>query len=201
MKKKELKIDLGIFGRTVIGQVVEMDDSERGIGLLLRLDNNKIMKELKSCEFPDLEVEKIFYVRGAITKLDNQEFIRTYGTEEEAQQAYEDILRLVDEYNKHLNKPKFEESEEYKRQVEINKLLMDMRKWQFENDEKVDPTIAENLYWIYVNIVDCVKIKIDYSKIYRDIGVVYFSSREKAKECLEVFENRIKSIYRNGGND
>lgn len=200
MKKKELKIDLGIFGRTVIGQVVEMDDSERGKHRLLYLQDNEIVKELMSEGYPDLGVN-IFYVRGTMLNGDNKEFIRGYGTTEEAQQAYEDILRLVDEYNKQLNKPKFEESEEYKRQVEINKLLMDMRKWQFENDEKVDPTIAKCLYSVYIDLVDYVKIKIDYSTAYRDMGNIYFSSLEKAEECKRIFENRIKSIYRNGGND
>ena len=94
-----------------------------------------------------------------------------------------------------LNKPKFEDSKEYKQQVKMNELLMDIRKWQFENDEKVDPTIVKCLYCLYVDLVDYVKIKIDYSKAYRDMGNIYFSSREKAEECVKVFSDRIKEIY------
>ena len=135
------------------------------------------------------------YIKGELRLYDNEVFKVTYDTVGEAKQAYVDILRLVNEYNKQLNKPKFEESEEYKQQVKMNELLMDMRKWQFENDEEVDTTVVTCLYCIYIDIADYVKIKIDYSKVYRDIGAVYFSSREKAEECKRVFEDRIKEIY------
>ena len=199
MKKKELKIDLGIFGRTVIGQVVEMDDSERGKYTLLYLQDNVIVKELLSEGYPYLGSELL--VRGINTNLDKKEFIRTYKTEEEAQQAYEDILRLVDEYNRQLNKPKFEESEEYKQQVKMNELLMDMRKWQFENDDPVNIKENGKLYCIIYDTDSTEEIFIDYYYCLRQIGAVHFSSKEKAEECKEVFENRIKSIYRNGGND
>ena len=199
MKKKELKIDLGIFGRTVIGQVVEMDDSERGKYTLLYLQDNVIVKELLSEGYPYLGSELL--VRGIHTNLDKKEFIRTYKTEEEAQQAYEDILRLVDEYNKQLNKPKFEESEEYQQQIKINELLMDMRKWQYENDDPVNIKEKGKLYCIIYDIDSIEEIFTDYFYCLRQIGAVHFSSKAKAEECKEVFKNRIKSIYRNGGND
>ena len=192
--KIELKIRLERFGKTVIGEVLDMDDSERGKGLLLRLYDNKIINELISSRYPLISNNRL-YIKGELRLYDNEVFKVTYDTVGEAKQAYVDILRLVNEYNKQLNKPKFEESEEYKQQVKMNELLMDMRKWQFENDEEVDTTVVTCLYCIYIDIADYVKIKIDYSKVYRDIGAVYFSSREKAEECKRVFEDRIKEIY------
>ena len=189
--KRELKIRLERFGRTVIGEVLDMDESEIGKGKLIEMPNNKIIKTLYSDGSPALS--DVLYVRGNNKNYNKDAFYKTYSTVERADEAIQDILRLVEEYNKQLNKPKWEESEEYKKQVEINKLLMDMQKWQFENDEKVDPTIVKCLYCIHVDIVDYVKIEIDYS--YRDLGNIYFSSREKAEECKSIFENRIKEIY------
>ena len=193
--KRELKIRLERFGRTVIGEVIDMDESEIGKGTLIEMPNNKIITTLYSDEFPEFGLSDVLYVRGNNRHHNKDEFYKTYLTVEKADEAMQDILRLVEEYNKQLNKPKWEESEEYKKQVEMNNLLMDMRKWQFENDEKVDPTNVKSLYWVYIDLVDYVKIKIDYSKIYRDIGIVYFSSREKAEECAKVFSDRIKEIY------
>ena len=161
--KKELKLRVERFGKTVIGEVLDMDESERGRYLLYRLEDNKLIKELISYHYPYITYNKI-YIRGKFKQYDNDVFQKTFNTEEESQQGYEDILRLVEEYNKQLNKPKFEESEEYKKQVKMNELLMDMKKWQFENDEKVDPTNIESLYCLYVNLNYGIRIEIDYSK-------------------------------------
>ena len=191
--KRELKIRLERFGRTVIGEVLDMDESEIGKGVLIEMPNNKFIKFLYSNNSPAFDISDILYVRGNNEHSNNDAFYKTYSTVEKADEVIQDILRLVEEYNKQLNKPKWEESEEYKKQVEMNKLLMAMKKWQFENDEKVDPTIVKCLYCIYVDLVDYVEIKIDYSK--RDMGNVYFSSREKAEECAKVFSDRIKEIY------
>ena len=193
--KRELKIRLERFGRTVIGEVLDMDESEIGKGILIEMPNNKIIKTLYSDVLPEFGLSDVLYVRGNNKHHNKDEFYKTYLTTEKADEAMQDILRLVEEYNKQLNKLKWEESEEYKKQVEVNKLLMDIQKWQFENDEKVDPTIVKCLYCLYVDIVDYVKIKIDYSKGFRDMGNVYFSSREKAEECAKVFSDRIKEIY------
>ena len=193
--KRELKIRLERFGRTVIGEVLDMDESEIGKGTLIEMPNNKIIKTLYSDVLPEFGLSDVLYVRGNNKHHNKDEFYKTYLTTEKADEAMQDILRLVEEYNKQLNKLKWEESEEYKKQVEMNKLLMDMKKWQFENDEKVDPTIVKYLYWFYVNIDNNIKIEIECSGIYRDIAVVYFSSREKAEECKSIFENRIKEIY------
>ena len=191
--KRELKIRLERFGRTVIGEVLDMDESEIGKGMLIEMPNNKFIKFLYSKTSPAFDISDILYVRGNNEHSNKDAFYKTYSTVEKADEVIQDILRLVEEYNKQLNKPKWEESEEYKKQVEINKLLMDIQKWQFENDEKVDPTIVKCLYCIHVDIVDYVKIEIDYS--YRDLGNIYFSSREKAEECAKVFSDRIKEIY------
>ena len=172
-----------------------MDESEIGKGTLIEMPNNKWIKSLYSDNSPALDFSGVLYVRGNSKNYNEDAFYKTYSTAERAYEVIQDILRLVEEYNKQLNKPKWEESEEYKKQVKINELLMDIRKWQFENDENVDPTIVKCLYCIYVDIVDHVKIKTDYSKAYRDMGNIYFSSREKAEECLEVFSDRIKEIY------
>ena len=193
--KRELKIRLERFGKTVIGEVLDMDESEIGKGRLIEMPNNKIIKILYSKTSPAFDISDILYVRGNNEHSNKDAFYKTYSTVEKADEVIQDILRLVEEYNKQLNKPKWEESEEYKKQVEINKLLMDIQKWQFENDEKVDPTIVKCLYCLYVDLVDYVKIKIDYSRGYRVIGNAYFSSKEKAEECKKVFENRIKEIY------
>ena len=193
--KRELKIRLERFGRTVIGEVLDMDESEIGKGRLIEIPNNKIIKTLYSDNSPALDFSGVLYVRGNNEHSYKDAFYKTYSTVEKADEVIQDILRLVEEYNKQLNKPKWEESEEYKKQVEMNKLLMDMKKWQFENDEKVDPTIVKYLYWFYVNIDNNIKIEIECSGIYRDIAVVYFSSREKAEECAKVFSDRIKEIY------
>ena len=193
--KRELKIRLERFGRTVIGEVLDMDESEIGKGRLIEMPNNKIIKTLYSDVSPEFGISDRLYVRGNNKRHNKDEFYKTYLTEEKADEAMQDILRLVEEYNKQLNKPKWEESEEYKKRVETNKLLMDIQKWQFENDEKVDPTIVKYLYRLYVDLVDYVKTKIDYSKAYRDVGNVYFASREKADECAKMFSDRIKEIY------
>ena len=193
--KKELNIRLERFGRTVIGEVLDMDESEIGKGTLIEMPNNKIIKTLYSDVSPEFGITDILYVRGNNKRHNKDEFYKTYLTAEKADEAMQDILRLVEEYNKRLNKPKWEESEEYKKQLEMNKLLIDIQKWQFENDEKVDLTIVKYLYRLYVDLVDYVKIKIDYSRGYRVIGNAYFSSREKAEECKRIFENRIKEIY------
>ena len=140
--KRELKIRLERFGRTVIGEVLDMDESEIGKGVLIEMPNNKFIKFLYSDNSPALDFSGVLYVRGNGKNYDKDAFYKTYSTVEKADEVIQDILRLVEEYNKQLNKPKWEESEEYKKQVEMNKLLMDMQKWQFENDEKVDPTIT-----------------------------------------------------------
>ena len=193
--KRELKIRLERFGRTVIGEVLDMDESEIGKGKLIEMPNNKFIKFLYSNNSPAFDISDILYVRGNNEHSNKDAFYKTYSTVEKADEVIQDILRLVEEYNKQLNKPKWEESEEYKKQVEVNNLLMDMRKWQYENDEKVDPTNVKCLYCLYVDLVDYVKIKIDYSTAHRDMGNVYFSSREKAEECAKVFLDRIKEIY------
>ena len=193
--KRELKIRLERFGRTVIGEVLDMDESEIGKGVLIEMPNNKFIKFLYSNNSPAFDISDILYVRGNNEHSNKDAFYKTYSTVEKADEVIQDILRLVEEYNKQLNKPKWEESEEYKKRVEMNKLLMDIQKWQFENDEKVDTTIVERLYSLYIELFDYVKIKIDYSNAYRDMGNVYFSSREKAEECVKVFSDRIKEIY------
>ena len=193
--KRELKIRLERFGRTVIGEVIDMDESEIGKGILIEVPNNKIIKTLYSDSSPALEFNDVLYVRGNNKNYNKDAFYKTYSTVERADEVIQDILRLVEEYNKRLNKPKWEESEEYKKQVKVNELLMDMKKWQFENDEKVDSTNVKSLYWIYDNINYDAEIEIDCSKIYRDIGAVYFSSKEKAEECVKVFSDRIKEVY------
>lgn len=101
--KKELKIRMDIYGKAIIGEILDMDDSERGKRLLIKLDDNKIVKELYSFHCPSLDNER-FCIQGTCKNMDREEFYKSYKTTDETKQVYEDILRLVEEYNKQLNK-------------------------------------------------------------------------------------------------
>ena len=112
------------------------------------------------------------------------------------EQAIEDINSLVDEYNNKKIKKEFVFSKEYERQVKMNELLMDMARWQYNNDEPIDTSEIGACYYISILLVKHV-ITLEVRSFYgtRPIGIVFFSNEEKAKECAKVFEDRIFEVY------
>ena len=74
--KRELKIRLERFGRTVIGEVLDMDESEIGKGMLIEMPNNKFIKFLYLCLF---EVNMSKGQEGMILSMDKNIDYNYYG--------------------------------------------------------------------------------------------------------------------------
>ena len=112
------------------------------------------------------------------------------------ERAIYDINSLVEEYNKQKIKKEFAFSKEYERQVKMNELLMDMARWQYNNDEPIDMDEIGTCYYISILLVER-KIDLRVKSFYgsRPIGIVFFSNEEKAKECARVFKDKIFKVY------
>ena len=194
--KKELKINLERFGETgVVVGVVDMDDSERGEGVLIENEENLVIKRIQSLSFPELRDDELF-VWGGDAYEDDRIFGHRFASEEMREQAIKDINSLVEEYNKQKIKKEFAFSKEYERQIKMNELLMDMVRWQYNNDEPIDMTEIGTCYYISILPVEHtidLRVKSFYGS--RPIGIVFFSNEEKAKECIKVFKDKIFQVY------
>lgn len=194
--KKELKINVERFGGTgVVVEVVDMDDSERGDGVLIENEDNLVIKSIQSLSFPELRNNELF-VWGDDRYEDSRISAHRFESEEMREQAIKDINSLVEEYNKQKIKKEFVFSKEYERQVKMNELLMDMVRWQYNNDEPIDITEIGTCYYISIILVEH-SITLEVRSFYgsRPIGLVFFSNEEKAKECARVFKDRIFEVY------
>ena len=194
--KKELVVNLERFGETgVVVEILSMDDSERGEGVLIENEDNLVIKSIQSLSFPELRNNELF-VWGGDRYEDDRLFGHRFASEEVREQAIKDINSLVEEYNKQKIKKEFAFSKEYERQVKMNELLMDMARWQYNNDDPIDITEIGTCYYISILLVNC-GITLEVRSFYgiRPIGVVFFSNEEKAKECAKVFESRIFEAY------
>ena len=200
--KKELKINVERFGGTgIVVEVVDMDNSERGEGVLIENEDNLVIKSIQSLSYPELRNNELF-VWGGDRYEDDRIFGHRFASEEIREQAIKDINSLVEEYNKQKIKKEFVFSKEYERQVKINELLMDMARWQYNNDEPIDMAEIGTCYYISILLVEHtidlgVKIDLRVKSFYgsRPIGLVFFSNEEKAKECARVFKDRIFEVY------
>lgn len=194
--KKELKINVERFGGTgVVVEIVSMDDSERGEGVLIENEDNLVIKSIQSLSFPELRNNELF-VWGGDRYEDDRIFGHRFASEEAREQAIKDINSLVEEYNKQKIKKQFVFSKEYERQVKINELLMDIARWQYNNDEPIDMTEIGTCYYISILLVERtidLRVKSFYGS--RPIGLVFFSNEDKAKECAKVFKDRIFEVY------
>ena len=194
--KKELKINVERFGETgVVVEVVDMDNSERGEGVLIENEDNLVIKSIQSLSFPELRGNELF-VWGGDRYEDDRIFGHRFASEEVREQAIKDINSLVEEYNKQKIKKQFIFSKEYERQVKINELLMDIARWQYNNDEPIDMAEIGTCYYISILLVEReidLRVKSFYGS--RPIGLVFFSNEEKAKECARVFKDRIFEVY------
>ena len=194
--KKELVVNLERFGETgVVVEVVDMDDSERGEGVLIEKEDNLVIKSIQSLSFPELRNNELF-VWGGDRYEDSRIFGHRFESEEMRERAIDDINSLVEEYNKQKIKKEFAFSKEYERQVKMNELLMDMTKWQYNNDEPINIADIGTYYYISIGLVER-EIDLRIQSFYgsRPIGLVFFSNEEKAKECAEVFKDRIFEVY------
>ena len=194
--KKELKVNLERFGETgVVVEVVDMDDSERGEGVLIENEDNLVIKSIQSLSFPELRNNELF-VWGGDRYEDSRIFGHRFESEDMRERAIDDINSLVEEYNKQKIKKEFVFSKEYERQVKMNELLMDMARWQYNNDEPIDTTEIDTCYYISILLMER-NITLEVRSFYgtRPIGTVFFSNEEKAKECAKVFEDRIFEVY------
>ena len=194
--KKELKVNLERFGETgVVVEIASMDDSERGEGVLIENEENLVIKRIQSLSFPELRDDELF-VWGEDAYEDDRILGHRFASEEVREQAIRDINSLVEEYNKQKIKKEFVFSKEYERQVKMNELLMDMTKWQYNNDEPINIADIGTYYYISIGLVEC-EIDLRIQSFYgsRPIGLVFFSNEEKAKECAEVFKDRIFEVY------
>ena len=194
--KKELVVNLERFGETgVVVEVVDMDDSERGEGVLIENEDNLVIKSIQSLSFPELRNNELF-VWGGDRYEDDRIFGHRFESEEMREQAIKDINSLVEKYNKQKIKKQFIFSKEYERQVKVNELLMDIARWQYNNDEPIDIADIGTYYYISIGLVEC-EIDLRIQSFYgsRPIGLVFFSNEEKAKECARVFKDRIFEVY------
>lgn len=194
--KKELKINVERFGGTgVVVEVVDMDDSERGEGVLIENEDNLVIKSIQSLSFPELRGNELF-VWGGDRYEDDRIFGHRFESEEMRERAIDDINSLVEEYNKQKIKKEFAFSKEYERQVKMNELLMDMARWQYKYDEPIDMTEIGTCYYISILLVKH-SITLEVRSFYgtRPIGLVFFSNEEKAEECAKVFKDRIFEVY------
>ena len=194
--KKELVVNLERFGETgVVVEILSMDDSERGEGVLIENEENLVIKRIQSLSFPELRDDELF-VWGGDAYEDDRIFGHRFASEEVREQAIKDINSLVEEYNKQKIKKQFIFSKEYERQVKINELLMDIARWQYNNDEPIDMAEIGTCYYISILLVEReidLRVKSFYGS--RPIGLVFFSNEEKAKECARVFKDRIFEVY------
>lgn len=95
--KKELKINLERFGGTgVVVEIVDMDDSERGEGVLIENENNLVIKSIQSLSFPELRNNELFVWGG-----DRYEDSRIFGHRFESEEMRE---RAIDDVNYHDTK-------------------------------------------------------------------------------------------------
>ena len=194
--KKELVVNLERFGETgVVVEILSMDNSERGEGVLIENEDNLVIKSIQSLSFPELRGNELF-VWGGDRYEDDRIFGHRFASEEVREQAIKDINSLVEEYNKQKIKKQFIFSKEYERQVKINELLMDIARWQYNNDEPIDMAEIGTCYYISILLVEReidLRVKSFYGS--RPIGLVFFSNEEKAKECARVFKDRIFEVY------
>ena len=194
--KKELVVNLERFGETgVVVEVVDMDDSERGEGVLIENEDNLVIKSIQSLSFPELRNNELF-VWGGDRYEDSRIFGHRFESEEMREQAIKDINSLVEKYNKQKIKKQFIFSKEYERQVKVNELLMDIARWQYNNDDPIDITEIGTCYYISILLMER-SITLEVRSFYgiRPIGVVFFSNEEKAEECAKVFKDKIFQVY------
>ena len=93
--KKELKINVERFGGTgVVVEVVDMDDSERGEGVLIENEDNLVIKSIQSLSFPELRGDELF-VWGGDRYEDDRIFGHRFASEEMRERAIDDINSLV----------------------------------------------------------------------------------------------------------
>ena len=78
----------------------------------------------------------------------------------------------------------------------MNELLMDMARWQYNNDDPIDMTEIGTCYYISILLAEY-GITLEVKSFYgtRPIGIVFFSNEEKAKECAKVFKDKIFQVY------
>lgn len=90
----KLKIELFRYGRLVFGKVLEMDESLRNTGILVKNEEFEIDSEGS----PEL-YNKILYIQGSCTGKDNKEFFYCYELEEKAIEVCDNIKELVEKIN------------------------------------------------------------------------------------------------------
>lgn len=75
--------------------------------------------------------------------------------------------------------------------IRADTLMRKLRQWQALNDEPVNWSDAETYKWYIEFNYGTVCLLSDYCNIYRDFGQIYFSSKEKAEEAIEVFKDEL----------
>jgi len=99
----KLKLRLYRDGCEVFGWVEKQDEelTQRGIGSIKKLASlpaNAVIWHLDSCGAPELQASAL-YVRGSNPQENKRPFVRVFDAPTQAQQACEDIMRLVAKVN------------------------------------------------------------------------------------------------------
>lgn len=81
-----------------------------------------------------------------------------------------------------------------KNNARADRLIRRLRQWQALNDEPVDWSLGEEVYYIYYDYNEGA-IKTDYEFYCRSVGDIYFSTEDKAKEAIEVFRHELIWYY------
>lgn len=72
-----------------------------------------------------------------------------------------------------------------------DRLMRRLRQWQALNDEPVDWSDPYNHKWyIWYDYVDEI-LEAEWHRSYRNAGVIYFTSHNKAEEAIEVFRDEL----------
>lgn len=75
-----------------------------------------------------------------------------------------------------------------------DRLMRRLRQWQALNDEPVDWSDEDSKWVIYHYYKDGELYSVD-SCTTRDLGVIYFSTQEKAEEAIEVFRDELEWYF------
>lgn len=151
----------------------------------------KLEEQIKVLQ-KQIEIEKINHY------LDNNLYTREKGKKYYCLEHL--VVECTDNYCAHnnlhyLSGGYFKNENEAIKLAKIFNLNLKMRKWVYLNDPEIRNLETGNFKY---NIVFCEiekSFKVDTCKNWIDANIVYFSSREKALYCIEVFKSELEAIY------
>ena len=74
-------------------------------------------------------------------------------------------------------------------------LQRQMLRWQAENDVPINLNRKTISKWFFYFNINSKQIEIDYTNYIKNYNVPYFSSKAKAKQCIEVFKDELTWLF------